>query len=99
MGKLDERVAIVTGGASGIGESCARRFAAHGARVVVAVGAQPRLLGGGLRGRVEAGAMEGLGAIGRGADQHALAWPEVGLGFGTGLGLRFGFGLRLGLGL
>lgn len=36
MGKLDERVAIVTGGASGIGESCARRFAAHGARVVVA---------------------------------------------------------------
>jgi NAD(P)-dependent dehydrogenase (short-subunit alcohol dehydrogenase family) len=30
------RVAVVTGGASGIGAACARLFAAHGARVVVA---------------------------------------------------------------
>lgn len=36
VGKLDERVVIVTGGASGIGEACVRRFAAEGARVVVA---------------------------------------------------------------
>ena len=36
MGKLDQRVAIVTGAASGIGEACARRFAHEGARVVVA---------------------------------------------------------------
>lgn len=36
MGKLDERIIIVTGGASGIGEACVRRFASEGARVVVA---------------------------------------------------------------
>lgn len=33
--RLVGKVAIVTGGASGIGEACARRFAAEGARVVV----------------------------------------------------------------
>jgi 3(or 17)beta-hydroxysteroid dehydrogenase len=33
--RLAGKVAIVTGGASGIGEACARRFAAEGARVVV----------------------------------------------------------------
>lgn len=36
MGKLDQRIIIVTGGASGIGEACVRRFADEGARVVVA---------------------------------------------------------------
>lgn len=36
MGKLDDRIVIVTGAASGIGETCARRFATEGARVVVA---------------------------------------------------------------
>ena len=34
--KLEDKVAIVTGGASGIGEASARQLAAAGARVVVA---------------------------------------------------------------
>jgi NAD(P)-dependent dehydrogenase (short-subunit alcohol dehydrogenase family) len=33
--KLKDKVALVTGGASGIGEGCVRRFLAEGARVVV----------------------------------------------------------------
>lgn len=36
MGKLEDRIVIVTGAASGIGETCARRFADEGGRVVVA---------------------------------------------------------------
>ena len=32
---MDGRIAFITGGTSGIGEACARLFAAHGARVVV----------------------------------------------------------------
>lgn len=36
MGKLDNKVTVVTGGGSGIGEATAKLFAAEGARVVVA---------------------------------------------------------------
>jgi 3(or 17)beta-hydroxysteroid dehydrogenase len=35
MGRVDGKVAIVTGGASGIGAACARQLAREGARVVV----------------------------------------------------------------
>jgi NAD(P)-dependent dehydrogenase (short-subunit alcohol dehydrogenase family) len=34
--RLKDKVAIVTGAASGIGAACARRFAAEGARVIIA---------------------------------------------------------------
>lgn len=36
MGKLDGKVAIITGGSSGIGEAAVRLFAKEGCRVVVA---------------------------------------------------------------
>jgi NAD(P)-dependent dehydrogenase (short-subunit alcohol dehydrogenase family) len=36
MGRFDDRVVVVTGGASGIGEACVRRFVTEGAYAVVA---------------------------------------------------------------
>jgi NAD(P)-dependent dehydrogenase (short-subunit alcohol dehydrogenase family) len=35
-GQFDGKIAVVTGGASGIGEACARQLAAEGAKVVIA---------------------------------------------------------------
>src|SRR5438132_9771757 len=36
MGKLDNKITVVTGGGSGIGEATAKLFATEGARVVIA---------------------------------------------------------------
>ncbi|KAF3958027.1 hypothetical protein CMV_017016 [Castanea mollissima] len=43
MNKLQGKVAIITGGASGMGEATARQFAAHGARAIVIADVQDEM--------------------------------------------------------
>lgn len=70
---LDDKVAIITGGASGIGAACARAFAAKGARVVVAdlnAGGAEQVAGeiGGRAVRCDVGSEAEIGALVRAAE-------------------------------
>ena len=77
-GRLDGKIAVITGAASGLGRACAERFAEEGARVVVA-----DLLAD--EGREVAASLEALGGAGvfvqtnttREADNEALADAAV----------------------
>jgi NAD(P)-dependent dehydrogenase (short-subunit alcohol dehydrogenase family) len=76
MGKLDGKVAIVTGGASGIGEATVRLFHAEGARVVAADVQDAR--GKQLAEELRAGAVFQHADVGQEADVKALVDRAVG---------------------
>src|ERR1700688_3794478 len=82
MGRLDGKIAAVTGGASGIGEATVRRFVAQGASVACCDRDDER-------GRRVAAALETAGA------KVAFTQADVGteaacLGFVNGAGEKFG---------
>jgi NAD(P)-dependent dehydrogenase (short-subunit alcohol dehydrogenase family) len=74
-GRFAGRVAIVTGGAGGIGEACVERLAAEGARVFALDidGARAAALAGRLGGMVEAAAVDVTDAAGLAAALEAIA--------------------------
>jgi 3-oxoacyl-[acyl-carrier protein] reductase len=71
--RLQGKIAIVTGAASGFGEGIARRFAAEGARVVAA----DLNLDGARRLAKEIGAVAVGGDVGKGADVKAIVQTAV----------------------
>ena len=70
MGRLDGRVAVITGGASGMGEAATRLFVREGARVVIGDVQKDKAeaLAAGLDGRAVARAVD----VSRAADVKAL---------------------------
>jgi 3-oxoacyl-[acyl-carrier protein] reductase len=69
--ELSGKVALVTGGASGIGLACARRLAAAGARVAIADADERRLAG--LRRRFAAADLYGVDVADAGAARETVA--------------------------
>jgi 3-oxoacyl-[acyl-carrier protein] reductase len=82
-GRLDGKVAIVTGAARGIGNAIARRFAAEGARVVIADIDEPGAKAAAGRIAADGGSAVGVGTdVGVPADVDALLSVTLGE-FGT----------------
>jgi NAD(P)-dependent dehydrogenase (short-subunit alcohol dehydrogenase family) len=78
MGRLEDKVAIVTGGAQGIGGATARRLAEEGARVLVFDVDAPTAEGNVARIREAGGTAElRVGDVGRGADLQAMVEDAV----------------------
>jgi 3-hydroxy acid dehydrogenase/malonic semialdehyde reductase len=85
MGRLENRIVLITGASSGIGAACARAFAAEGARVILAARRREKLLDLAAQligeGASSPLVME-LDVTDRAAVQHAIAslpeeWEEI----------------------